>query len=58
MEAIGAVDSLSALVVDTELYSGILDRGFSLEERDQLVALLIVDLSIASALRSLLTAID
>ena len=58
MEAIGAVDSLGTLVVDTELYSGILDRGFSLEERDQLVALLIVDLSIASALRSLLTAID
>ena len=54
MEAIRAVDSLGALVVDTDLYSGILDRGLSLQQRDQLIALLIVDVGIASALRSLL----
>ena len=59
-EAISAVDSLGTLIVDADLYGGILDRGFTLthEQCNQLVALLIVDVSIASALRSLFVSMD
>ena len=53
LQAVSAVDGLGALVVDTDLLCGVFDRDFTLEQRDQLVALLIIDMSITSALRSL-----
>ena len=53
LQAVSAVDGLGALVVDTDLLRGVFDRDFTLEQRDQLIALLIFDMSIASALRSL-----
>ena len=56
LQAVSAVDGLGALVVDTDLLRGVFDRDFTLEQRDQLIALLIFDMSIASALRSLRSA--
>ena len=53
LQAVSAVDGLGTLVVDTDLLRGVFDRNFTLEQRDQLIALLIFDMSIASALRSL-----
>ena len=58
LQAVSAVDGLGALVVDTDLLRGVFDRDFTLEQRDQLIALLIFDMSIASALRSLFVSMD
>ena len=56
LQAVSAVDGLGALVVDTDLLRGVFDRDFTLKQRDQLIALLIFDMSIAPALRSLRSA--
>ena len=53
LQAVRTVDGLGALIVDTDLLRGVFDRDFTLEQRDQLIALLIIDMSITSALRSL-----
>ena len=53
LQAVSAVDGLGTLVVDTDLFRGIFDGDFTLEQRDQIIALLIVNMSIIAAHSSL-----
>ena len=53
LKAVSAVDGLGALIVDTDLLCGVFDRDFTLKQLNQLIALLIFHMSIASALRSI-----